>query len=90
MKGDKTGDKGRQKGDKVDTMPNKGQKDQEARQKVLKTHHLIVRASPGCRRPLFKRSVACVTEGVSVVPVVARLRKEDGCSSLRRGLGQAI
>ena len=36
MKGDKTGDKGRQKGDKVDTMPNKGQKDQEARQKVLK------------------------------------------------------
>ena len=49
----------------------------------------IVRASPGCRRPLFKRSVACVTEGVSVVPVVARLRKEDGCSSLRRGLGQA-
>ena len=46
---------------------------------------LIVRASPGCRRPLFKRSVACVTEGVSVVPVVARLRKEDGCSSLRRG-----
>ena len=49
----------------------------------------IVRASPGCRRPLFKRSVACVTEGVSVVPVVARLRKEDGWSSLRRGLGQA-
>ena len=52
-------------------------------------HTFIVRASPGCRRPLFKRSVACVTEGVSVVPVVARLRKEDGCSSLRRGLGQA-
>ena len=44
----------------------------------------IVRASPGCRRPLFRRSVACVTEGVCVVPVVARLWKEDGRSSLRR------
>ena len=44
----------------------------------------IVRASPGCRRPLFRRSVACVTKGVCVVPVVARLWREGGRSSLRR------
>ena len=44
----------------------------------------IVRASPGCRRPLLRKSVACVTKGVCVVPVVARLWKEDGRSSLRR------
>ena len=45
---------------------------------------LIVRASPGCRRPLVRRSVACVTEGVGVVPVVACLWQPLG-----RGLGQA-
>ena len=45
---------------------------------VAGARNLIVRASPGCRRPLFRRSVACVTKGVCVVPVVARLWKEGG------------
>ena len=37
----------------------------------------IVRASPGCRRPLFRRSVACATKGVC-------LCSSGGCPSVGR------